>query len=96
MSNEMLTITCARCQARKHVSAYATFANPRDWSTQTGRRLAVVRDDHCRRCRSEMYRGVPDEVIKWREKEARLMKQLTKVREKIRALTAVSGPQGAA
>ena len=88
----MVTIECARCHERKHATAYAVFAKTRDRAANN-RVLSVERDTVCRRCRSEMHRGVPDDVVRWRNREIALERQLAKVRAKIRSLTAVRGPQ---
>lgn len=80
----MIVLQCARCRQRKGVSGFAVFAQKRD--RLTGKVLYAERDDTCRKCRAEVYRGVPDEIVRWRTKEASLIQQLARVRAKIRTL----------
>lgn len=84
MTSPITRLPCARCGAQKALAAYAVFAEKRD--RVTGRVLYVERDDTCRRCRGEMYRNVPDAIVKWRSREASLVRQLKTVRAMIRSL----------
>lgn len=77
-------LCCARCGHLKGLGAYAVFAKKEDPATR--RTLYVERDEVCRKCRGEQYRGVPDEIVRYRNREAALVQQLARVRAKIRHL----------